>query len=420
VLVRAFDRDTDRALKMSGVAFEILDSTKSRMSYSVYYPKRAEYDRFETTKQGDFYLPEKLVPGRYTLHNVKVPKDYDLAGNVGFEVTKGKDWDDPVLVDVYLSPCRNTIALEVTDADTGESVPGGTYTITAVSDVVTSDGTVHYRAGEVVQSVSCDERGRARTDPLYLGTFSVEQGEIPFGYARTDLGKTLTLDKRKTGYTVDVSMQKTSMCITVRDELTLARVAQVPFALSSESQKKSDMTSDGNGEIRLTSLEKNRDYSFVMKEAVDGYQLNDALYEFSVDGDGLINGEAQAEMTVDVRKIRCEFSAQGAVVATPIAGRDMGLFDINGTVIKQWYSKEEPQLIEGLAPGTYILTTDGKTTRINIRDTASRQSFKVRVWQREDVSTVIVTGSLLIGLLTVLVILFRRRKGESQAGKPRR
>ena len=414
VQVQVYDQDTRQPLNVKGIEFELIDASQKKLALYSYYPERTEYRRFETAKQGSFYLPERLSPGKYTLHNVTVPRDYDAAPDVKFEVVKGNDWDDPILVSAYLSPCKNTITLEMKDADTGEPVPGGLYSVVAATDERASDGKLRYHAGDVIGSVTCDETGTARTGGLYLGTFSFVQAEIPFGYARADMGKPVSVEKRPASYTVRATMQRTTVTVTVRDELTLARVAKIPFALTGKGARAVDIVSDGNGEIHLTGLEKATDYSFSMKSSVDGYRLDETAYTFSVDEDGLIDGEALHEITVDARKLRCEFSAASAIFSRPVVDHDMGLFRADGSVVEQWYSSEQSHTIEGLEPGSYVLTLDGKETHISVRDTAARQTFRARVWQSEDIIAVAACVVVLLGILLVISLLFARRRSSTK------
>ena len=416
VLVSIRDVDTEQILPIEGIGFEVLDDANRRLSYDVYYPEHISYTLFETTDEGVFYLPEKLEPGEYTLENINAPQDYDLMDDVEFEVEKGHNWDDPVLVYAYMAPSMRSIRLEIRDADTGLPVPGGLYSLVPTADVTTSDGTVRYRADAAVESVGCDETGEAEMGPLFLGTFRIVQTEIPFGYARADTWLPVTLTKGRTDQVVRLTMQRTTVKISVRDELTLARVAGMPFALTDAAGQTAEITADGNGEIVLVSLEKNADYSFTMTEAVNGYRLSDAVYSFHVDEDGLVEGEAVHEIAVDAHMIRCRFGAASAVFSRPIAGHDMGLFRTDGTVVEQWYSAEEPWLIEGLEPGSYVLTVDGKEMPVQVIDTADRQTFYIRIWETQDIVALAVGGAMAAGIMAGALVFLLRRKKRASSG----
>ena len=59
---------------------------------------------------------------------------------------------------------------------------GATYQVIAVEDVVTGDGTIRYKAGDVVDEVTTGEDGSATTDELYLGHYQVVEVVAPDGY----------------------------------------------------------------------------------------------------------------------------------------------------------------------------------------------------------------------------------------------
>ena len=51
--------------------------------------------------------------------------------------------------------------------------PGAVYDITALEDIVTPDGTVHLKAGELAATLTTGSDGTATTEPLYLGRYQV-------------------------------------------------------------------------------------------------------------------------------------------------------------------------------------------------------------------------------------------------------
>ena len=44
-----------------------------------YYPEKIEYKQYKTTKNGTFYLPEKITRGWYSFHNLTAPAGYSKA-----------------------------------------------------------------------------------------------------------------------------------------------------------------------------------------------------------------------------------------------------------------------------------------------------------------------------------------------------
>lgn len=62
-----------------------------------------------------------------------------------------------------------------------KGLAGATYKITADEDVVTPDGTLRYHKGDVVDTITTDEEGTAKSKELYLGKYTVTETKAPEG-----------------------------------------------------------------------------------------------------------------------------------------------------------------------------------------------------------------------------------------------
>ena len=51
----------------------------------------------------------------------------------------------------------------------------------AAEDIVTPDGTVRANAGDVVDTITTDEEGKAETKELYLGKYQIVEKTAPEG-----------------------------------------------------------------------------------------------------------------------------------------------------------------------------------------------------------------------------------------------
>lgn len=56
---------------------------------------------------------------------------------------------------------------------TVKGLAGAVYEITADEDIITPDGTLRYHKGDVVDTVTTDEDGFAKSKELYLGKYTV-------------------------------------------------------------------------------------------------------------------------------------------------------------------------------------------------------------------------------------------------------
>ena len=62
--------------------------------------------------------------------------------------------------------------------------PGAVYDITALEDIVTPDGAVHLKAGELAATLTTGPDGTATSEPLYLGPYQVLERTAPDGLVK--------------------------------------------------------------------------------------------------------------------------------------------------------------------------------------------------------------------------------------------
>ena len=62
-----------------------------------------------------------------------------------------------------------------------KGLAGAVYEITADEDVITPDGTLRYHKGDVVDTVTTNEDGTAKSKELYLGKYTVVETKAPTG-----------------------------------------------------------------------------------------------------------------------------------------------------------------------------------------------------------------------------------------------
>ncbi|MBQ7980192.1 MAG: hypothetical protein IJ305_01135, partial [Oscillospiraceae bacterium] len=67
------------------------------------------------------------------------------------------------------------------------------FEITAAEDIVSADGTIRAKKGEVVAALTTDENGYAESDLLYLGKYEIAELTAPFGYVKNDAVQTVEL-----------------------------------------------------------------------------------------------------------------------------------------------------------------------------------------------------------------------------------
>lgn len=196
------DKETGKRIPYEGAAFEIYDSDNHRVTMQYTYPQVTSIHTFYTNKEGYLITPEKLPYGDYTLKEVQAPYGYVLDDTpVPFSITQENSSTDTgvTVVKVKARDVAQKGVINITK--TGEifssveenkgvytpkysvgNLKGAVFEIYAAEDITTLDGTVRYEQGALVDTVTTDNDGIAKSKELYLGKYTVIEKTAPNGY----------------------------------------------------------------------------------------------------------------------------------------------------------------------------------------------------------------------------------------------
>lgn len=196
------DKETGKQIAYEGAAFEIYDSDNHRVTMQYTYPQVTSVHTFYTNKEGYLITPEKLPYGDYTLKEVQAPYGYVLDDTpVPFSITQENSSTDTgvTVVKVKARDVAQKGVINITK--TGEvfssveenngvytpkysvgNLKGAVFEIYAAEDITTLDGTVRYEQGILVDTVTTDDDGVAKSKELYLGKYTVIEKTAPNGY----------------------------------------------------------------------------------------------------------------------------------------------------------------------------------------------------------------------------------------------
>ena len=201
------DAETGKTIPYAGAGFQIYDPVGNKVSMTFTYPTPTTIDTFYTDADGQLVTPEKLDYGKgYSLVEVQAPYGYVLDSTpVSFDVTEENSTQEGgitlIKVDKPNMAQKGTISVEKTgevffgvnvsgeeDEDViyqpvykVKGLAGAVYEITADEDVITPDGTLRYHKGDVVDTVTTDEDGTAKSKELYFGKYNVVETKAPTG-----------------------------------------------------------------------------------------------------------------------------------------------------------------------------------------------------------------------------------------------
>ena len=207
VKVVKVDAESGKNIPYAGAGFKIYDPEGNQISMSFTYPTPTTIDTFYTDANGALVTPQKLEYGKgYSLVEVQAPYGYVLDSTpVYFDVTQDNSSDEGgvtvIKVDKPNMAQKGTINITKTGevffgvnvfGEEGKDViyqpeykvsglAGAIYEVTAAEDIITPDGTHRYHKGDVVDTVTTDNDGFAKSKELYLGKYTVTEIKAPEG-----------------------------------------------------------------------------------------------------------------------------------------------------------------------------------------------------------------------------------------------
>ena len=201
------DLESGKIIPLAGTAVKIKNAdTGEWVVQHLNYPSPIDIDTFVTDSTGTLMLPQPLPFGNYELFEQQSPWGYVFDGEPVPFVVDGTQ--DVVTVEKYNVPQKGTITVskegEVFShvAEAGgmyqpqyevQGQPGAVYDITALEDIVTPDGTVHLKAGELAATLTTGSDGTATSEPLYLGRYQILERTAPDGMVIDPEPKEITL-----------------------------------------------------------------------------------------------------------------------------------------------------------------------------------------------------------------------------------
>lgn len=252
------DKETGKQIVYEGAAFEIYDSDNHRVTMQYTYPQVTSIHTFYTNKEGYLITPEKLPYGDYTLKEVQAPYGYVLDDTpIPFSITQENSSTDTgvTVVKVKAKDMAQKGVINITK--TGEvfssveenngvytpkysvgNLKGAVFEVYAAEDITTLDGTVRYEQGTLVDTVTTDDDGVAKSKELYLGKYTVIEKTAPNGYVHNS-----------TKYDVELTYAGQNVSVTSTELLVYNERQKVSVSLKKIMANDKTFGIGNNGEI---------------------------------------------------------------------------------------------------------------------------------------------------------------------------
>ena len=191
------DAETGKIIPAAGVGFKVKNTDTGKfVGQHIYYPTPMDIDTYYTDSTGKLMLPEPLDYGNYEVIEVQTCDGYVLNSEpVPFKV----DGTQKVItVEKQNVPQKGKIIINksgevfssVTETDgiyqpiySVAGLSGAIFEIYADEDIVTLDGTIRAKKGELVSTIETDESGKAVSSLLHLGKYKIIEKKAPHGMA---------------------------------------------------------------------------------------------------------------------------------------------------------------------------------------------------------------------------------------------
>lgn len=303
--------------------------------------------------QGSYYWKETTTANGYAL---KTKTD----------VTVKADKTSKTVVDNQrTSVDKGELVIYKTDESGKKYLSGAKFEITAAEDIVVSGGITIRKKGDIIDTVTTDENGKAViTKDIYQGySYTVTEIEAPKGYSLNSEPQTVKLATDTADFGSEVSVKNspwTAPFIITKKNLGGELLPNCEFEILDENKRQiTTGITDENG-VATFSLGYGK-YFYHEIAAPEEYIIDDTLYPFEITEEGV---SVYAKMTNYLKEgsIKVTKSTTGNLNIKDIRFVVKGISDTNSDIERELFTDENGEaLFENLPIGKYTVTEDGST-----------------------------------------------------------
>ncbi|WP_410065453.1 SpaA isopeptide-forming pilin-related protein [Ruminococcus sp.] len=303
--------------------------------------------------QGSYYWKETTTANGYAL---KTKTD----------VTVEADKTSKTVVDNQrTSVDKGELVIYKTDESGKKYLSGAKFEITAAEDIVVSGGITIRKKGDIIDTVTTDENGKAViTKDIYQGySYTVTEIEAPKGYSLNSEPQTVKIATDTADFGSEVSVKNspwTAPFIITKKNLGGELLPNCEFEILDENERQvTTGITDENG--IATFLLGYGKYFYHEIAAPEEYIIDDTLYPFEITEEGV---SVYAKMTNYLKEgsIKVTKSTTGNLNIKDIRFVVKGISDTNSDIERELFTDENGEaLFENLPIGKYTVTEDGST-----------------------------------------------------------
>lgn len=303
--------------------------------------------------QGSYYWKETTTANGYAL---KTKTD----------VTVEADKTSKTVVDNQrTSVDKGELVIYKTDESGKKYLSGAKFEITAAEDIVVSGGITIRKKGDIIDTVTTDENGKAViTKDIYQGySYTVTEIEAPKGYSLNSEPQTVKIATDTADFGSKVSVKNTPWTapfIITKKNLGGELLPNCEFEILDENKRQiTTGITDENG-IATFSLGYGK-YFYHEIAAPEEYIIDDTLYPFEITEEGV---SVYAKMTNYLKEgsIKVTKTTTGNLNIKDIRFVVKGISDTNSDIERELFTDENGEaLFENLPIGKYTVTEDGST-----------------------------------------------------------
>ena len=285
------DADTGKAL--TGVTYRLYDSAGNKIADAI------------TGADGKAIFSD-LPLGSYTYQEISAPSGY-VVDSTKYPITITST---TLNITATRTNALGKASVEISKVDADSNTP-----------LQNAGFRLYDASGSQVAEGYTDANGKLSFTGLKLGSYTCKEFQAPTGYELDDTAFPVVLNQN--GQVLKVTRENKlitgSIEILKVDADTKKPLAGVVYRLfDSEGNKIADGTTDANGKVTFDNL-KPGSYSYQEISTVDGYQLDDTKYDFSLTSENL-----NVKVTRENKPVKgCLTVRKVDVTGSPLAGAEL-------------------------------------------------------------------------------------------------